>query len=101
MFETAHDLHQAPDEASLRRATPGIVIEACGMGRWMRQIWVVIGLTVILTFPVTVISGAGSQKHPHHHMAVGAVGGQGTGSSHGGYQMQGRGRSTDAEPPRR
>jgi len=29
----------------------------------MRQVGIVIGLTVILTFPVTVVSGAGSQKH--------------------------------------
>ena len=33
------------------------------MGQVMRQIGVVIGLTVVLTFPVTVVSGAGSQKH--------------------------------------
>jgi len=59
------------------------------MGRWMRQIWVVIGLTVILTFPVTVISGAGPQKHPGHHMVAGTVtGGHGPGSSHGGYQSK-------------
>ena len=32
------------------------------MGQLMRQIAVVVGLTVILTFPVTVVSGAGSQK---------------------------------------
>jgi hypothetical protein len=74
------------------------------MGRWMRQIWVVIGLTVILTFPVTVISGAGPQKHTHYHtVVVGAViDGQGAsaGSIHGGYQMQGRGSATDAEPRR-
>lgn len=36
------------------------------MGQLMRQTGVVIGLTLILTFPVTVISGAGSQKHPDH-----------------------------------
>lgn len=33
------------------------------MRQVMRQIGVVIGLTVVLTFPVTVVSGAGSQKH--------------------------------------
>jgi hypothetical protein len=44
------------------------------MGRWMRQIWVVIGLTVILTFPVTV--------------AETVTGGHGPGSSHGGYQSK-------------
>ena len=32
----------------------------------MGQVGVVIGLTVILTFPVTVVSGAGSQKHSDH-----------------------------------
>ena len=32
----------------------------------MRQVGVVIGLTVILTFPVTVVSGAGSGKHSDH-----------------------------------
>jgi hypothetical protein len=36
------------------------------MRQVMRQIGVVIGLTVILTFPVTVVSGAGSQKHSEH-----------------------------------
>jgi hypothetical protein len=36
------------------------------MGQVKRQIGVVIGLTVILTFPVTVVSGAGSQKHSEH-----------------------------------
>jgi hypothetical protein len=36
------------------------------MGQVMRQIGVVIGLTVVLTFPVTVVSGAGSQKHSGH-----------------------------------
>ena len=30
----------------------------------MRQIGVVIGLTVLLTFPVTMVTGAKSQKHP-------------------------------------
>lgn len=33
------------------------------MGQMIRQIGVVIGLTIVLTFPVTVVSGAGSQKH--------------------------------------
>ena len=33
------------------------------MGQVIRQIGIVIGLTVVLTFPVTVVSGAGSQKH--------------------------------------
>ena len=36
----------------------------------MRQIGLVTGLTVILTFPVTVISGAGSQKQSHHVVAA-------------------------------
>lgn len=34
------------------------------MAQLMRQIGVVVGLTVILTFPVTIVSGAGSQKSP-------------------------------------
>ena len=36
------------------------------MGQMIRQIGVVIGLTIVLTFPVTVVSGAGSQKHSDH-----------------------------------
>lgn len=36
------------------------------MRQVMRQVGIVIGLTVILTFPVTVVSGAGSQKHSDH-----------------------------------
>jgi hypothetical protein len=36
------------------------------MRQVMRQVGVVIGLTVILTFPVTVVSGAGSRKHSDH-----------------------------------
>jgi hypothetical protein len=36
------------------------------MGQVIRQIGVVIGLTVVLTFPVTVVSGAGSQKPTGH-----------------------------------
>jgi hypothetical protein len=50
------------------------------MSQLLRQIGVVIGLTVILTFPVTVVSGAGSEKQPDHdHMArgVAATGGKG------------------------
>jgi hypothetical protein len=34
------------------------------MGQFVRQIAVVFGLTVILTFPVTVVSGAGSHNKP-------------------------------------
>ena len=37
------------------------------MSQLLRQIGVVIGLTVILTFPVTVVSGAGSQNQPDHN----------------------------------
>jgi hypothetical protein len=44
----------------------------------MRQTGVVIGLTVVLTFPVTVISGAGSQKQTDHVIRY-AVGGKGQG----------------------
>ena len=48
------------------------------MGQLLRQIGVVIGLTVILTFPVTVASGAGSQKQSDHLARVVAVtGGKG------------------------
>jgi hypothetical protein len=36
------------------------------MRQVMRQVGIVIGLTVILTFPVTVVSGAGSPKHSGH-----------------------------------
>jgi len=49
------------------------------MSQLLRQIGVVIGLTVILTFPVTVVSGAGSEQQPDHDMArgVAATGGKG------------------------
>ena len=59
------------------------------MGRWMRQIGVVIGLTVILTFPVTVISGADPQKQPRHGAVV-VTGGKGAGarSSNGWHQYR-------------
>jgi hypothetical protein len=40
----------------------------------IRQIGVVIGLTVILTFPVTVVSGAGSQKHREHSVRAIPIG---------------------------
>ncbi|HEY7534048.1 MAG TPA: hypothetical protein VH681_14855 [Nitrospiraceae bacterium] len=46
------------------------------MGWRMRQIGVVIGLTVILTFPVTVFSGAESPTQLHHGVA--AIGGKRT-----------------------
>jgi hypothetical protein len=36
------------------------------MREFVRQIGIVIGLTMILTFPVTVVSGAGSQKQSDH-----------------------------------
>jgi hypothetical protein len=42
------------------------------MGQMIRQIGVVIGLTIVLTFPVTVVSGAGSQKHSNHAVRAGA-----------------------------
>ena len=38
------------------------------MGQMIRQVGVVIGLTIILTFPVTVVSGAGPQKHSEHRV---------------------------------
>ena len=43
------------------------------MSQLLRQIGVVIGLTIILTFPVTVVSGAGSQKQPDRMTRVVAV----------------------------
>ena len=52
------------------------------MSQLLRQIGVVIGLTVILTFPVTVVSGAGSQKQPDHMAGVAVVTG-GKGQVHG------------------
>ena len=42
------------------------VFPGAAMSQVMRQIGVVIGLTMILTFPVTVVSGAGSQKQSDH-----------------------------------
>jgi len=49
------------------------------MGQFVRQIAVVFGLTVILTFPVTVVSGAGShrQADPDHTDRVAVTGGKG------------------------
>ncbi len=48
------------------------------MSQLLRQIGVVIGLTVILTFPVTVVSGAGSQKQSDHlALGVAVTGGKG------------------------
>jgi len=68
-LEAAHDLHEAQDETEDFAQTALVDIhrfEVCVMGQVMRQIGVVIGLTVFLTFPVTVVSGAGSQKHSDH-----------------------------------
>lgn len=48
------------------------------MHQFMRQIGVAIGLTVVLTFPVTVVSGAGSQKQTGHVVRF-AVSGKGQG----------------------
>ena len=45
------------------------------MSQLMRQVGVVIGLTVILTFPVTVVSGAGSRKQSDIEAQLAAVGG--------------------------
>ena len=52
------------------------------MSQLLRQMGVVIGLTVILTFPVTVVSGAGPQKQSDHLARVVAVTG-GKGQVHG------------------
>jgi hypothetical protein len=56
------------------------------MSQLLRQIGVVVGLTVILTFPVTVVSGAGSQKQPDHIARVVVVTG-GKGQVHGAVVM--------------
>jgi hypothetical protein len=48
------------------------------MRQLMRQIGLVVGLTVLLTFPVTVVSGAGSQKQTDHVFRF-SVGGKGQG----------------------
>ena len=45
------------------------------MSQLMRQVGVVIGLTVILTFPVTVVSGTGSRKQSDIAVHLAAVGG--------------------------
>jgi hypothetical protein len=50
------------------------MFEVRRMDRRIRQIGVVIGLILILTFPVTVISGAGSKKQTPH--VVAATGGE-------------------------
>ena len=49
------------------------------MSQAMRQTGMVIGLTMILTFPVTVVSGAGSQKQADHDHTnrVAVTGGKG------------------------
>ena len=47
------------------------------MGQVIRQIGVVIGLTVILTFPVTVVSVAGSHKHVEQSARVADAGQKG------------------------
>ena len=49
------------------------------MRQLMRQIGVVVGLTVVLTFPVTVVSGAGSQKQTDDVFRF-TVGGKGQGT---------------------
>jgi hypothetical protein len=43
------------------------------MRQVIRQIGVVIGLTIVLTFPVTVVSGAGSQKHADQAVHVARI----------------------------
>ena len=70
------------------------------MGQLMRQIGIVIGLTVILTFPVTVVSGAGSQKQSDHmSLVVGVTGG---GQVHGAIVMARVGTERlDLHEPRR
>jgi hypothetical protein len=66
ILETAHHLHHGHMrlanfvEAAYDRAK-GLPVRQV-----KRQAGVVIGLTIILTFPVTVVSGAGSRKHSDH-----------------------------------
>lgn len=53
---------------------PIVSRHVCGasvMEQLLRQIGVVIGLTMFLTFPVTMVSGAKSQKHSDHGVRFG------------------------------
>jgi hypothetical protein len=69
-LKTAYDLHDAAPETFLTlgevHSSPKHVSRNAEMGQVIRQIGMVIGLTVVLTFPVTMVSGAGSQKHTGH-----------------------------------
>jgi hypothetical protein len=47
------------------------------MGQLIRQIGIVTGLTVILTFPVTVVSGGGSQKQSDRVVSFTVAGAKG------------------------
>ena len=58
------------------------------MGCRMRQIGVVIGVTVILTFPVSVLSDAGSQRQLHHVAANGFGKGANAASGSGWHQFR-------------
>jgi hypothetical protein len=82
ILEAAHDLHGGlTDTHDLRQAAARDFPRHAVMGQVIRQIGVVIGLTVILTFPVTVltfpVSGAGSQKHAEQRVPVAAAGSKG------------------------
>lgn len=84
-LQSAYDLQSLSFEASglLRHS-----IEADGMDSWMRQASIVIGLTIILTFPVTVISGDGSPRPPHRVVAAASGTGISAGNSHGWHQRR-------------
>ncbi len=70
-------------------------------GQLIRQIGVVIGLTVILTFPVTVISGAGFQKEPDRVVRLTATSGKGQRQMGGKSAMGGAKTDKDANEPGR
>ena len=66
------------------------------MSQLLRQIGVVIGLTVILTFPVTVVSGAGSQKQHDPMTRLVAMTGE-KGQVHGAVATEGRYATTHSQ----
>jgi hypothetical protein len=80
IFEAAHDLHKAQDRQTRDfrevHATTRFFLRHAVMNQVMRQVGVVIGLTVILTFPVTVVSGAGSQKQSGPVVRLAETGGK-------------------------
>ncbi len=83
--EKAHDLQKGLDEAKPHSIGKIFVLArwprqlGSDMGWRIRQLGVVIGLTVILTFPVTVFSRTESPTQLHH--VVAAIGGKRSESS--------------------